>query len=80
MLRVTKLDSGKAGILLGMMLDCHRDNLVQYLPCWDPSQGLWKAQGKAGCRRDPAERAPGPNLLYRTEGRMYGDRHMCACL
>lgn len=47
MLRVTKLDSGKAGILLGMMLDCHRDNLVQCLPCWDPSQGLWKAQGKA---------------------------------
>lgn len=66
MLRVMKPESG---ILLGTMLDCRRDSLVQCLPYRDPSQGLWEAQGK-GQRKGPSGRALEPNLLYKTEGKV----------
>lgn len=79
MLRVMKLECGKAGILLGMMLDCHRDNRAQCLPCWDPSQGLWKAQGKAegGAQQKGLQ---GPTCSIRQRGGCMGTGtcvHVC---
>lgn len=60
------------------MLDCRRDSLVQCLPYRDPSQGLWEAQGK-GQRKGPAGRAPEPNLLYKTEGKVDAGASVYVC-
>lgn len=63
MLRVARLESGKAEILLGTTLDCHRSTLygdfhaeIQARDCGKPKE----RSGEGG----PARRVPGPDMLY----------------
>lgn len=71
MLRVTKLERGKAGILLGMTLDCHRNTLCGefHVEIQTRDYGKPKERSGAGC---PAKSVPGPDTLYKIEGRMHG--------
>lgn len=70
MLRVTKLESSKAGIPLTMRLDCHRNTLYGDFHAEIQARDYGKPKERSG-EGGPTKRVPGPDMLYKIERRMH---------